>query len=452
MSNEFTNFMSNEFTNFIAKAGIAPRHTTRNRPQQNGVAEHANRTIVEAITAALAESGLPHSFWVECLALFIHVGNRLASLSLAARITATTPHELWFGVKPDLAHLRVWGCHVYHHVQHDFCGKLDWHMIPCIFVGYPVDYSGWRLWDPAERKIIITENAQFDERYFPLSKLATGTPAPICSPSVISKTPLSSPTMSDTQVLDLGGVDDSQRRKRRLSQSASPVPVCVQLAPARVSPLIVPQLLPQSPEMTPMSPTPGPDELDVISPKVVPERQRNAPKDWCATVAPSRDSSSSLTCKQETVSPPLTLTGMPARDDLGSPLYSDDITSKSRDRAHNDSDDNAATADDDDHDELDIMECTQLATSLPLSPSMEIGEGSKCVAQWISSMKATGIVVKCNKIAVTRRRGNGHGYKVAMNKIENATGDSASGAKWERMYLASKTRLTDRMVQHQSPF
>jgi len=214
-------FMSNEFTDFIAKAGIAPRHTTRNCLQQNGVAECANCTIVEAITAALAELGLPHSFWVEALASFIHVWNCLPSSSLAARNKATTPHKLWFGVKPDLVHLRVWGCHAYHHVQCDFRGKLDWHMIPCIFVGYPVDYSGWRLWDPAERKIIITENAQFDEHYFPLSKLATGTPAPVHSPSVISETPPSSPTMLDTQMLDLGGVDDFQRRKRCLSQSAS---------------------------------------------------------------------------------------------------------------------------------------------------------------------------------------------------------------------------------------
>ena len=111
--------------------------------------------------------------------------------------------------------------------------------------------------------------------------------------------------------------------------------------------------------MTPMLPTPGPDELDMIPPKVVPEhrsgRQCNAPKDWRTTVAPSRGSSSLLTPKQETVSPPLTPTGMPARDDLGSPLYSDVVAGKSRNRAHNDLDDDAATADDDDHDELDII-------------------------------------------------------------------------------------------------
>jgi len=108
-----------------------------------------------------------------------------------------------------------------------------------------------------------------------------------------------------------------------------------------------------------MSPTPRPDELDMISPKVVPGhrsgRQRNAPKDWRAAVAPSRESSSSVTPKQETVSLPLTPTGTPACDDLGSPLYSDDIASKSCDRAHDDSDNDAATADDNDHNELDVI-------------------------------------------------------------------------------------------------
>jgi len=111
--------------------------------------------------------------------------------------------------------------------------------------------------------------------------------------------------------------------------------------------------------MTLMSPTPGPDELDVILPKIVPGCrlgcQHNPPKDWRAAVAPSRESSSSLTPKQETVSPPLMPTGTPVRDDLGSPLYSDDIAGTTRDRAHIDSDDDATTANDDDHNELDII-------------------------------------------------------------------------------------------------
>jgi len=68
-------FIGNEWSALFSRLGVQRRHTTRNHPQQNGVAERANRTIVEAIAAALAESGLPHSFWAECLASFIHVWN-----------------------------------------------------------------------------------------------------------------------------------------------------------------------------------------------------------------------------------------------------------------------------------------------------------------------------------------------------------------------------------------
>ena len=169
-------FIGNEWSALFSRLGVQRRHTTRNHPQQNGVAERANRTIVEAIAAALAESGLPHSFWAECLASFIHVWNRLPSSSTAARATATTPYELWFGRKPDLAHLRVWGCRAYAHVQRDKRSKLDWHMVPCIFIGYPDDFRGWKFWDPASKRSFVSERSEFDERYFPLSKLNAGVP------------------------------------------------------------------------------------------------------------------------------------------------------------------------------------------------------------------------------------------------------------------------------------
>jgi transposase InsO family protein len=61
-------YMSNEFITFCKEHGIAVQKTARNRPQQNGVSERANRTIAEMLTAALNESGLPKTFWAECLA------------------------------------------------------------------------------------------------------------------------------------------------------------------------------------------------------------------------------------------------------------------------------------------------------------------------------------------------------------------------------------------------
>ncbi len=65
-------YMSTAFDDYLKAAGIHRQHTVRNEPHQNGVAECANRTIGEGVTAILKESRLPPSFWglcVECLCL-----------------------------------------------------------------------------------------------------------------------------------------------------------------------------------------------------------------------------------------------------------------------------------------------------------------------------------------------------------------------------------------------
>ena len=57
--------MSREFEAFCIDHGIQRQHSARNRPQQNGVAERANRTLEEGIISMLYESGMPLSFWGE---------------------------------------------------------------------------------------------------------------------------------------------------------------------------------------------------------------------------------------------------------------------------------------------------------------------------------------------------------------------------------------------------
>jgi transposase InsO family protein len=66
-------YMSKEFLKFTDSCGIERRHTTCNRPQYNGVAERANRTMSDDITAMLDESNLPASFWEYCLNAHMHV-------------------------------------------------------------------------------------------------------------------------------------------------------------------------------------------------------------------------------------------------------------------------------------------------------------------------------------------------------------------------------------------
>jgi len=106
-------YMSTQFIDFMLDNGITRQYTVRARPQQNGVAERANRTIEEHVIAMLDESRLPPSFLGQAVAAYIHIWNRCSTTSVDSK----TPYELWHRKKPDVSHLRVWGCTAYVHIQ-----------------------------------------------------------------------------------------------------------------------------------------------------------------------------------------------------------------------------------------------------------------------------------------------------------------------------------------------
>ena len=148
---------------FCAAAGIHRQHTIRDEPHQNGVAERANRTLAEGITTMLNEAHLPASFWWDAAAAFVHAHNR----SPTSAVSGKTPYELWFNSKPDVSHLRVFGCTSYVLVKKDQHKQLQSHTQKCVFLGYPSNYKGWVFWNLVTRKEVISDSAQFDERVFP---------------------------------------------------------------------------------------------------------------------------------------------------------------------------------------------------------------------------------------------------------------------------------------------
>ena len=174
-------YMSNEFIAFCKEHGIAVQKTARNRPQQNGVSERANRTLAEMLTAALNESGLPKTFWAECLTALVHVWNRCPT----SAVTDSTPYERWYNEKPKVDHLRVWGCVAYVHVQKDKREALGSHMEKCIFIGYPEGMKAWKFWNPVTKKVVISERADFDERYMYKSLLLKKNFPIVTSPPLI---------------------------------------------------------------------------------------------------------------------------------------------------------------------------------------------------------------------------------------------------------------------------
>src|SRR6202789_1608872 len=145
-------YMSNQFINYMLDHGITRQYTVRARPQQNGVAERANRTIEKNVVAIPAESRLPPSFLGQAVAAYVHIWNRCSTTSL----TSKTPYELWHRKKPDVSHLRVWGCTAYVHVQKDKRTGIGSHMEKCVFVGYPDGYKGWTFYNPTTKRTVIS--------------------------------------------------------------------------------------------------------------------------------------------------------------------------------------------------------------------------------------------------------------------------------------------------------
>ena len=100
---------------YLEQQGTRYQQTTRNTPQQNGISERANRDIGEGVVSLLVQSGLSDQWWGEAALAFVYTTNRFPTAPLGDR----TPYELWYSTKPDVYHLRAWGCKAYVHVQRD---------------------------------------------------------------------------------------------------------------------------------------------------------------------------------------------------------------------------------------------------------------------------------------------------------------------------------------------
>ena len=152
-------YTSEAFKQLCKDHVIVHQFTTPYTPQQNGVCERKNRTIMEMARCLLFESGLPKKFWAEGVNTSIYIQNRLYSKSLRSK----TPFELWFGYKPSLDHLRVFGSICYILVPQEKRGKLDERSQVGVLVGYSDVTKGYRVYNLETKKLVISRDVKVDE-------------------------------------------------------------------------------------------------------------------------------------------------------------------------------------------------------------------------------------------------------------------------------------------------
>ena len=98
-----------EFVNFCKDVGIKRELTTLYNPQQNGVAERKNRTIMEAVKTIIYDQDLLIHLWSEAARTTVYVHNRLSHSALGFK----TPDEMFFEKKPKVSHLKIFGCPIF---------------------------------------------------------------------------------------------------------------------------------------------------------------------------------------------------------------------------------------------------------------------------------------------------------------------------------------------------
>ncbi|KAK1651569.1 hypothetical protein QYE76_069374 [Lolium multiflorum] len=152
-------YLSYEFGMHLKKCGILSQLTPPGTPQQNGVSERRNRTLLDMVHSMMSLTDLPLSFWSYALETSAFTLNRAPSKSVE-----TTPYELWFNKKPKLSFLKVWGCEAYvKKLQPD---KLEPKAEKCVFIGYPKETIGYTFYHRSEGKIFVAKNGTFLEKEF----------------------------------------------------------------------------------------------------------------------------------------------------------------------------------------------------------------------------------------------------------------------------------------------
>jgi hypothetical protein len=155
-------FTSNTFKEYCDSLRVQGHLTVPYSPQQNGVVEHRNQTIVGTARSMMKTAEMPGKFWGEAVTTAVYLLNRSLTSSLEGR----TSYEAWHGNKPAIHHLHTFGCVVYTKVTRPHLAKFDDRGRKGVFIGYEAGSKAYRVYDPVEGRVIVSRDIVFNENTF----------------------------------------------------------------------------------------------------------------------------------------------------------------------------------------------------------------------------------------------------------------------------------------------
>ena len=105
------------------------------------------------------EKEMPEYYWAEVVHTIVYIMNRTPTTV----IHGMTPEEMFTAKKPNLSHLKVFGCLAYVHVPYELRAKMDPKAKKCVFIGYSLEQKGYRYYNLVTRQIKVSRDVVFDE-------------------------------------------------------------------------------------------------------------------------------------------------------------------------------------------------------------------------------------------------------------------------------------------------
>ncbi|GBN43407.1 Copia protein [Araneus ventricosus] len=158
MSDNGGEFINTEFDNFLKTNGIECRLTAPYCPEQSGIAESKNRSLVETACCLLSKAKLPLNMWAEAVNTANYMRNRCPTKALSGK----TSYELFNEIVPNVSYFKTCGCTAYcldNKPSHKFSARSK----KGILFGYSENSKAFRIYLPDEKRFIISRNIKFFE-------------------------------------------------------------------------------------------------------------------------------------------------------------------------------------------------------------------------------------------------------------------------------------------------
>ncbi|KAI3669130.1 hypothetical protein L6452_40354 [Arctium lappa] len=158
-SDNGTEFKNDTLESYLISVGISHNFSAAYTPQENGIVERKNRTLVEAARTMLAYSDLPMYLWAEAVATTCFTQNR----TIVVKRFDKTAYELINNRKPNIKFLRVFGCRCYILRERQGLSKFDKKADEGYLVGYSLTSKAYRIYIIRTKTIVESMNVSFDE-------------------------------------------------------------------------------------------------------------------------------------------------------------------------------------------------------------------------------------------------------------------------------------------------